>query len=291
MTEFDVKKIDYNYCHKKGVKHSFNEENKAAGRVWMRGFMARHPELSVRKPQAISIQRAIGFNADKVERFYYLLEETVFTKEDKRKIPAQNIYNIDDTGLTIVQKTSRILAKKGKKYVGSLTSAEKGKTVTVICCASATGHYVSPMLIFPRARIKPSLMDHCVPGATGTCTKTGWVNEKVITGWFEHFLKEVQPKNKEEPVLVIFDGHASHTRNLDIIEKARENNVLLLCLPSHKTHRLQPLDVSFFRSLKCKYNEEVRLCLRNHPGRRLCEDQVAGLWRRLSGSGYCEERC
>ena len=85
----------------------------------------------------------------------------------------------------------------------------------------------------------------------------------------------VQPQNKEQPVLMIFDGHASHTRNLDIIEKARENNVVPLCLLSHMTHRLQLLDVSFFRSLKCKYNEEVRLWLRNHPGRRLCEDQVA----------------
>lgn len=159
------------------------------GRVWMRGFMVRHPELSVRKPQAISIQKAIGFNADKVEQFYDLLEKTVFTKDDKRKNPAQNIYNIDETGLTVVQKTSRTLATKGKKYVGSLTSAEKGKTVTVICCASATGHYVTAMLIFPRARMKQSLMDHCVPGAIGTCTKSGWVNEKAITDRFEHFFE------------------------------------------------------------------------------------------------------
>ena len=126
--------------------------------------------------------------------------------------------------------------------------------------------------------MKPSLMDHCVTGAIGTCTKTGWINEKAFSEWFAHFLKEVQPQTKPEPVLLIFDGHASHTRNLNIIEQARNNNVVLLCLPSHTSHRLQPLDVSFFRSLKSKFDEEVRLWLRNHAGRRLCEDQISELF-------------
>jgi len=39
LTEFDVKKFVYNYCNKKSIEHSFNEEDKAAGRVtrvWMR---------------------------------------------------------------------------------------------------------------------------------------------------------------------------------------------------------------------------------------------------------------
>ena len=75
----------------------------------------------------------------------------------------------------------------------------------------------------------------------------------------------------------MFDGHASHTRNLDVVELARQNNVILLCLPSHTSHRLQPLDVSFFRSLKSKYAEEVRTWLRDHPGRQLSEDHVAEL--------------
>ena len=278
LTEFDIKKIVYSYCCKKRIKTQFNDENKVAGRVWMRGFMKRHPELSFRKPEAVSIQRAIGFNAQKVGRFYNLLEETVYKETGERKVPACNIFNVDESGFTIVQKPCRIIAKKGKKFVGCLTSAEKGRTITAVCCASATGRYVSPMLIFPRARMKPNLMDHCVPGAVGTCTKTGWINEQVFSEWFDHFMKEVQPKTHQEPILLIFDGHASHTRNLDVIQKARENNVILLCLPSHTSHRLQPLDVSFFKSLKSKYDEQVRLWLRNHVGRALAEDRVAEIF-------------
>jgi DDE superfamily endonuclease len=118
-------------------------------------------------------------------------------------------------------------------------------------------------------------MDHCMPGMIGTCTKSGGIDEKTFNEWFQHFLLVVQPKERREPVLLILDGHASHTRNFDVIEEARLNNVILLCIPSHTSHRLQPLDVSFFRSLKAKYNEEVRIWLRSHPGRKLCEDQIA----------------
>lgn len=278
LTEADVKKIVYSYCCKRNIKHPFNEKDKAAGRVWMKGFMTRHRELSLRKPQAVSIQRAIGFNVDKVNKFYDLLEETVYKPEGGRKIPAANIYNVDETGFTVVQKPGRVLAAKGKKYVGSLTSAEKGRTITAVCCTSATGNYVPPMLVFPRVRMVARLMDHCVPGAVGTCTKTGWINDKIFGEWFTHFLKNVQPQTKQEPVLLLLDGHSSHTRNLEVIERARENNVILLCLPSHTSHRLQPLDVALFRSMKAKYNDAVRLWLRDHIGRKVGEEQVAELF-------------
>ena len=38
---------------------------------------------------------------------------------------------------------------------------------------AATGNYVLPMLVFPRAHMVVRLMDHCVPEAIGTCTKMG----------------------------------------------------------------------------------------------------------------------
>ena len=95
--------------------------------------MRSYPELSVRKPQSMSIQRAIAFNAEKVNRFFDLMEETLFTKEGDRKIPASNIFNVDETGFTGVQKPRRIIASKGKKYVGALMccpAEETGTTVT-----------------------------------------------------------------------------------------------------------------------------------------------------------------
>ena len=38
----------------------------------------------------------------------------------------------------------------------------------------------------------------------------------------------------------------------------RENDIILVCLPPHTTHALQPLDVSVFKSLKDHYSKSVR---------------------------------
>jgi len=126
--------------------------------------------------------------------------------------------------------------------------------------------------------MKASLMDNAPPCSLGTCTAKGWITDEKFTMWFDHFIKTVQPQARETPVLLIFDGHMSHTRNLDVIEKAREHNVVLLCLPSHCTHRLQPLDVSFFKTMNWNYDEEIRNWMREHNGRRVAEEDVAGIF-------------
>ena len=43
-----------------------------------------------------------------------------------------------------------------------------------------------------------------------------------------HFIDVVKPQHRPEPLLLLADGHVSHTRNLDVIKKAKENNVILL---------------------------------------------------------------
>ena len=47
----------------------------------------------------------------------------------------------------------------------------------------------------------------------------------------------------------MYDGHKSHV-GLNWVELAEKNNIILLCLPPHTTHRLQPLDVGCFGPLQ-----------------------------------------
>lgn len=58
---------------------------------------------------------------------------------------------------------------------------------------------------------------------------------------------------------------------------AKENGVIL-CLPPHCTHRLQPLDVSFMKPLSNFYKDEVRKWLRTNPGRVVTLHQIALLF-------------
>jgi len=59
-------------------------------------------------------------------------------------------------------------------------------------------------------------------------------------------------RQKGEYRLLILDGHESHI-NTAVIQYAVQQKIILLCLPSHTTHMIQPLDVSLFQPLSTVY--------------------------------------
>jgi hypothetical protein len=65
--------------------------------------------------------------------------------------------------------------------------------------------------------------------------------------------------NPDRPRLLIIDGHNSHT-TLRFLEYAESHNIIVLCLPPHTTHRLQPCDVGVFGPLSKAWKKEVENC-------------------------------
>jgi hypothetical protein len=55
---------------------------------------------------------------------------------------------------------------------------------------------------------------------------------------------------------LILDGHKSH--HLDEFEEYyKEHNIVMLCMPAHSSHLLQPLDVGCFSPLKRAYGRQI----------------------------------
>lgn len=203
ITLKDLQCLAYELAEKNNVKHSFSKTTKMAGKDWIRGFRKRHPEISLSTSKA----RAQAFNKPNVMKFYNILQSV----QEKRMFPPHRVFNVDETGLTTVQsKTSKVFALKGRRQVGSMTSAERGVLSTFAICMSAGGNYVPPLIIFPRTRMKPELQDGAPPGTEFTCFPTGWMQTEIFAQWFQHFLKHVKP-TAEDPALLILDGHYTHT--------------------------------------------------------------------------------
>jgi hypothetical protein len=68
-------------------------------------------------------------------------------------------------------KPGKILGPTGQKQVGSATSWERGKNVTVCCAMSATGIYKPPFFIYPRRRTSHFLGKRGPEGAIYNCSK------------------------------------------------------------------------------------------------------------------------
>lgn len=70
------------------------------------------------------------------------------------------------------------------------------------------------------------------------------------------FIPKSQPTDSTEKRLLILDGHGSHITTAFMWE-CFQNNILLLYLPPHSSHVLQPLDLGVFSSLKRSYRKRL----------------------------------
>ncbi|KAJ4425644.1 hypothetical protein ANN_27840 [Periplaneta americana] len=272
LTRTDVKRMAYQLAQRNNIPHPFGS-NVTAGRAWFDLSIRRHKnKLTIHKPIGTSFSRANGFNREAINKFFDMLE----AEYDKHSYPADRVYNVDETGLTVVQsKIPHVIGLKGKRQVGAITSAERGSLVTVIWCMSA-GTFVPPMMIFPRKNWTDTLMKGAPPGAMGRCHPSGCIQTELFTEWFDHFLKKTNP-TQESPVLLILDGHNSYSRNLHVIQRAREKCVTIVSIPPHTSHKTQPLDKSFMGTLKTYYSEYIRQWL-HHQNRPLGPYDVAEIF-------------
>lgn len=273
LTLVDVRRLAFDFAEKMKINHRFCKTSKMAGKDWLAGFLRRNPTLSIRKPEATSMARAVGFNRPQVNQFFKVYRDEL--SKSNNYSPRQ-VWNMDETGIKNVQNPGKIVATKGAKSIGRITSAERGQTTSVLCAVNAAGAYIPPMFVFARKRMTPLLMTGCPPGSTSTCTANGWSDADCFLLWLQHFVTHAKP-TRDEKHIIILDGHHSH-KTLAAIDFARENGIVLITLPPHCTHKMQPLDVSYFKSLKAAYNRAADNWMLVNAGKRISQFNVAEIF-------------
>ena len=187
--------------------------------------MRRHPDLSLRKPENTSIFRSMSFNKDRVMEFF----DNYKTVLKKYNFTASKIYNLDETGISTVLRSVKVVSTKGKKQVGQVVSGERVELVTFVGIINVAGGTVPPVYIFPRIRNPEEYLGDGVQGSLVLGNKSGWMTSDLFPKVLKHIMHHTKC-SLDDRILLLVDNHESHI-SVQSIQFCRENGILFFSFP------------------------------------------------------------
>ena len=114
-----------------------------AGQKWLRGFLSRHPQITLKKARNLSIARAMGANPTVIGSWFTLLDKI---KKTAGITSPDQIWSGDEMGVQNVPKEVKVLGLKNIRCFQQV-SAEQRETSTILSFISAAGNVVPPMVL------------------------------------------------------------------------------------------------------------------------------------------------
>jgi hypothetical protein len=108
-------------------------------------------------------------------------------------------------------------------------------------------------------------------------SEKGWTDQGLGLLWLQ---KDFEPSTRDkleldEWRLLILDGHNSHC-SLEFLTYAEKMKILILCLPAHITHALQPCDRAIFSPLATFWKKVVTEA--NHQGEEVTKSNFLSIY-------------
>ena len=133
--------------------------------------------------------------------------------------------------------------------------------ISLLACICADSTSLPPSLIYKgdSGNLQNTWLEDWVPEqeAHFASSPNGWSAHALGLNWlttvFDRYTKSKAGNRRR---LLIVDGHSSHV-NMAFINECDHLRILLMILPPHSTHRLQPLDVSLLKPLAIYYTNEL----------------------------------
>lgn len=127
------------------------------------------------------------------------------------------------------------------------------ENVSVLVTSNADGDVAQTFVLFTGKNLPENAAAFAPPDFIFGCADNGYMTAsnfyEYIANAFEPWLTE---KKIERPVILYLDGHASHL-TLPLSTFCAEHKIILIALHPNATHVLQPLDVSYFKTLKAEW--------------------------------------
>jgi 4-hydroxybenzoate polyprenyltransferase len=225
------------------------------GKDWATAFIRRNPSIGTKRARRMENSRVTGATRKNITEWFKILRQPEF-----QAIKPENRWNMDESGIMEGQGSNGLVL--GSKETRAIQRRDPGSRAwtSFIECISATGKRLPPLVIFKGKSVQAQWFPRNLEPFQGwkfTATEKGWTDDDTCHEWMRKiFLPCTRPDNPNDWRLIILDGHGSHATD-EIMWECYINNVLMLFLPPHTSHVLQPLDLAVFSALKRAYRKQV----------------------------------
>ena len=201
--------------------------------------------------------RREGFTEDVRQGWFSKVKE-ILDKNNLHTRPAQ-IWNCDESGFSdetqckcgiILQPPvissiigEYVCVSANTKYAFEQAGGSGKAFTTMLLCTNAAGDCLPPLVVHAAKSVNSLWCSGGVSDTMYKCSDSGWISESIFTHWFQYCFIE-KTNSLDRPLLLVTDNYPVHL-SIEVIELAMANQIILLCLPPHTTHALQPLDVRF----------------------------------------------
>ena len=277
FTPIEIMSLAYEFAQQNGVK-GFSDVQTVAGRKWLDNFLKRYPDLTKKTPKLLSVYRAKCANKGVIDAWFDLYEDVL--RENNINSPAY-IWNIDECGC-IDQPKAKAVVCLSKQRSNQLTASEQGETTTVVVFASAAGLHCPPLVIHKGKKIMEAWKKDMKRGTMIGATENGWISKRLFYIYGQRFVQKLRGwgllNDQTKKHLVLMDSHKTHLFNFQFMDLMRQNNIIVLAIPAHTSHLIQPLDDAPFASFKSSWYEAVRLQTRESGARKLGKSEFFPLF-------------
>lgn len=242
------------YIRRLKIKTPFT--NDRPGRHWYENFRQRHPQITLRTPQQLTLTRAQVSEEDLRGWFKevkeYLVQKSLFNIHPSR------VFNCDETNMQLIPKSEKILTQKGATTAYKVVDGCEKESITALFMYAADGTRAPPMIMYKYKESVPlSVLKNCPVGWGIGNSETGWMTTETFYEYITNvFYPWLISQKTEFPIILYLDGHSSHV-TIPLVSFCREKKIEIIALYPNATHVMQPLDIAFFHPFKDLWKKGV----------------------------------
>ncbi|XP_065650570.1 uncharacterized protein LOC136078709 [Hydra vulgaris] len=281
LTQNKILEFMCGFLKRENQLHLF--KNGKPGKDWFFSFMKRwSKKILTRKADNLASKRAASCTPEIIDRYFQCVAEQY---QQTGITSGSHIWNCDEKGFSGIQGKAAVVCRKGTRHVFKLTDNNEKIIYTVNNCCNSDGHFAPPFVVYKA--IRNFRHDWARDGPVGTkysISKSGCMEHDTFIEWLkEVFIPETEQIGGIHTLLL--DGHTTHI-TLEAILLCKKYNIILICLPEHSSHILQPFDRCVYFHVKQAWKILSKYC-KDSKCKNLDKKNLSPLLKLLYKKGKC----